>query len=239
MSQKFITEEIVFDAIRNLISQGEQPSLIRIHEVIGRGSYSTIKKHFETWQESDEAIEANISSLPKEVELPETLNNNAISSAKKLWKEANDLAQESLEQERKSLDILKDDARIEIEQAIQYADKCNDELEEIKKQRSKQQDDLMTATKKIHSLSDQLLEFETQSKLDEQTIKSNNEIIKELKADNTRLQDERVDSALNDREELYQANKRLDTLESRILSKNDEIDNLKKEFETLKNFTGQ
>ena len=125
MAKKLITEQDVFDAAQEITATGETPSTLTIHKALGRGSYSTIQKYLKVWEQSDAAHDARIDTLPAVVTLPDALADDAASFGKKLWKVANDLAEAKLDQERLQLNNLKETFETSTQQAVDYADECN------------------------------------------------------------------------------------------------------------------
>lgn len=125
MAKKLITEQEVFDVAQGIAAQGETPSTLTVHKELGRGSYSTIQKHLKAWENSEQAREAQIDTLPAVVTLPDTLADDAVGLGKKMWKVANDLAEAKLDQERLALTNLRENLESSTQQAIDYADACN------------------------------------------------------------------------------------------------------------------
>ena len=173
MARNFLTQEQVNDAITEIIAQGETPAVLSIRNITGIGSYTTIKKFLELWNESNKKPENETHSRPSKVELPELLTDSAITLTKKIWKEAGELAKANLDEERKTINKLLADAQKEEQEAINFADKCNDELEKIRIQRSKQQSDFITSVETIKKLSSENIKLETQAQLDKQSIENN------------------------------------------------------------------
>lgn len=130
MAKKVITEQEVFDVAQGIAAQGETPSTLSVHKALGRGSYSTIQKYLKAWENSDQAREAHIDTLPAVVNLPDALADDAVGLGKKMWKVANDLAEAKLDRERLALNNLRENLELSTQQAIDYADECNRRAEE-------------------------------------------------------------------------------------------------------------
>ena len=124
MSRKMITQEDVFNAAQEIVAQGEQPAVLKVHSLLGRGSFSTITKYLRVWENSYEATEASVNSLPKENEAPEILNVDTQALVKKIWTAAKVIANEQLTTERLALEEVKIKYDRDIEQAINIADQA-------------------------------------------------------------------------------------------------------------------
>jgi len=122
MARKFITQDEVFNAARELVARGEQPTTLKIANLLGRGSYSTITKHLKAWEDSAEAVEARAEQLPAEADVPDFIIEDTQALAKKLWAGAKAKADENLEIERKALGEAQEKYESEIEQAINMSD---------------------------------------------------------------------------------------------------------------------
>ncbi len=139
MARKLINLDDITHAARDLVARGEQPSTLKIYEILGRGSYGTITKYLKQWEESGEAAAARIDALPAKADVPEMLLNDAQALAKKSWTAAKAMADEQLDIERKALEEVKAKYQAEIEQAITLADKASAKQEEA--------EELLTATR--------------------------------------------------------------------------------------------
>lgn len=129
MARKVITAQEVFNVAIEIAERGETPTTLSIHKTLKRGSYSTIQKHLKEWEESDQARDAHIETLPAVIELPDVLETDAINYGKKIWKVANDLAGAKLEQERETLNQLRLNLQRTTQEAVDYADESSERAE--------------------------------------------------------------------------------------------------------------
>lgn len=173
MARKFIQEDEVFEAARELVARGEQPTTLKISQILGRGSYSTITKHLGVWKESPEAAEARADALPAEVEVPASLMEDTAALAKKLWTAAKAKSNETLEIERQALADAKADYETEVETAVNMSDQAvakreaaEDQLELVESEReqlfqdnNKLSEQLELQTKQILALENTLNEL--------------------------------------------------------------------------------
>ena len=133
-TRKMITESDVFEAARELVAAGEQPSTLAVHKLLKRGSYSTIQKHLRVWEESDEAQAARIEELPSVADLPEALQQDAIMLIKKIWYAAQQEASATIEKEREALAQAQAEAEKAKQEAIDYADQLAERAEDLEEQ---------------------------------------------------------------------------------------------------------
>ncbi|MCG8313791.1 MAG: DNA-binding protein [Pseudomonadales bacterium] len=131
MGRSYVSESEVFEAARELVSRGEQPTTLKLHQVIGRGSYTTLSKYLKIWEASPEAIEAKADQLPAEIEVPAELMEDTVTLAKKVWTAAKNKADETLEIERKALAEAQKKYDLEVEQAVNMSDMAIAKSEEL------------------------------------------------------------------------------------------------------------
>lgn len=164
MARKFITQDEVFSAARELVARGEQPTTLKVSHLLGRGSYSTITKYLKQWEDSAEAVEARADQLPKEAEVPDFILEDAQALAKKLWAGAKVKADEDLEVERSALSEVQAQYESEIEQAINSSDLAvakREEAEELLETVEAERNELQA---EIERLTLALAEFDTLQK---------------------------------------------------------------------------
>jgi len=113
MARSGIQYSDVQQAIDTLLARGDTPSVQRIREVLGTGSYTTISEHFRQWRiERD-----NNRDVPPPKGVPEAV----ASLAGELWKEALEAAQQALHHYREEADRQIEAARLEANDADQRA----------------------------------------------------------------------------------------------------------------------
>lgn len=141
MAARLISYEDVAKACNELVAAGEEPSIIKIHKMLGKGSPNTVQKFIKQWRESDEAKAAKTEQLPAVIQLPESFKGEAELFLKKIFKLAE--AEHDAAIERNNLEkeqaIAKADA--EIKEAMEYAEgisatneELTGEVEQLKKQ---------------------------------------------------------------------------------------------------------
>jgi len=113
MARPIATEDEVAAVADQLAAAGEKPSIIRVQAMIGRGSFSTIRKHLDTWQ-------ARQTHAPA-IELPTAIADQASIFAQAVWQAAVNLAKRDVAQVREEAQRQVEAARgaaTEAEQAI-------------------------------------------------------------------------------------------------------------------------
>ncbi|MGM0857193.1 MAG: DNA-binding protein [Pseudomonadota bacterium] len=113
MARSGIQYSDVQQAIDTLLTRGDTPSVQRIREVLGTGSYTTISEHFRQWRIERE----NNRDVPPPKGVPEAV----ASLAGELWKEALEAAQQALHHYREEADRQIEAARLEANDADQRA----------------------------------------------------------------------------------------------------------------------
>lgn len=95
MSSAPITFDDVATAAEAVVRSGRTPSSVSVREQLGRGSFSTIKKHLDRWAAERSPEPAETRELPAQLEA--------------LWREARKEAEQGLAQEREALEALSAD----------------------------------------------------------------------------------------------------------------------------------
>lgn len=101
-------------AIDELIARGDNPSVQRIREVLGTGSFTTISEHFRYWRDEREKNR----DVPPPREIPEAV----VTLAADMWRQAQDVANEGLAHYREEANREVEAAREEAQKARQEAD---------------------------------------------------------------------------------------------------------------------
>lgn len=113
MARSGIQYSDVQQAIDHLLARGDSPSVQRIREVLGTGSFTTISEHFRHWRTE----RAQNRDVPPPKDIPEAI----VSLATEMWQQAQDVANEGLTHYREEADRSVDDARAQAEEAEQRA----------------------------------------------------------------------------------------------------------------------
>ncbi|WP_040460768.1 DNA-binding protein, partial [Vreelandella stevensii] len=103
----------VQQAIDTLLSRGDTPSVQRIRDVLGTGSFTTISEHFRTWRA---AREQN-----RDVPPPKGVPEVVVNVASELWREAQELANEALSHYREEANRQVESAKQDAAEARQQA----------------------------------------------------------------------------------------------------------------------
>lgn len=121
-----ITREEVHQAAASLNAKGIKPSIIKVREILGKGSYSTIGKHLEEWQ----APESEAEEAP---EVPEALQ----ALLPQIWQACYGEAQAILQAQADELKAQ----LAEAQESLASAQKATDEAESAIEQLQAELDD--------------------------------------------------------------------------------------------------
>ncbi|WP_299021221.1 DNA-binding protein [uncultured Photobacterium sp.] len=100
-----VSEEIIFELCNNIVSQGEKPTTIRLHKLLGAGSFSTIQKHLRAWEESEAGQEAKQAQLPDEVTLPQAGKDALEGAMKILWAAAKESTEATMKVHQQTVEL--------------------------------------------------------------------------------------------------------------------------------------
>lgn len=104
----------VQQAIDALLTQGATPSVQRIREVLGTGSFTTISEHFRHWRSEREQN--------RDVPPPKGVPESVVTLAADMWRQAQDAANEGLVHYREEANRKVEAAQEEVMQATREAD---------------------------------------------------------------------------------------------------------------------
>lgn len=65
MAKAVVTREAVFKVAAEMSGRGEEPTIISVQEVIGGGSYSTVKRYLDEWARENEGVKRPPVQLPE------------------------------------------------------------------------------------------------------------------------------------------------------------------------------
>ncbi|GAB2711683.1 DNA-binding protein [Halomonas garicola] len=136
-------------AIDELIARGDNPSVQRIREVLGTGSFTTISEHFRYWRDEREKNR----DAPPPREIPEAV----VTLATDMWRQAQDVANEGLAHYR-------EEANREVEAARDEAQKARQEADNAAQRESALAEHLRHREAHIEGLGTQLAESRAQQK---------------------------------------------------------------------------
>jgi len=111
MARSGIQYSDVQQAIDTLLARGDTPSVQRIREVLGTGSFTTISEHFRSWRVEREQNR----DVPPPKGVPEVIVN----VASELWREAQEAANQALIHYREDANRQVESAQQEAAEALQ------------------------------------------------------------------------------------------------------------------------
>ena len=187
-----VTLEDVSVACEEIVKTGEHPSIIKVHQVIGRGSYSTIKKHIDQWIQSDQGKEAHAAQLPAVVELPEGYFQEAEYFLKKVYQLAENESISKIEKIRAERDQAVAVAEEQAKQAIDYADEISSEKAVLERRLDEDQQKLTAQNEIINRLNAKVYSLEEDKSKAEKSMNKAVEQISVLKKTVTDLEQEVV-----------------------------------------------
>jgi len=156
MAQR-LTEEDIHTACTEIAAQGERPTALTLLNRLGRGSLTTITKHLNSWNASDDAKVLGVSALPVVVELPSELTKDGENLIKKLWTVAKGLAEEELDIQREALKQAEINNQTKVEEAFKFSEaqalkneRLEDTLESLKVEVEQKQADYLQVVSKLN-----------------------------------------------------------------------------------------
>src|SRR5690554_1629439 len=114
MARIGIQYDDVCGAIDTLIARGESPSVQKIREVLGTGSFTTISDHLREWRSRRESK----SDLPVSHTMPEAV----LRLAESFWQRAQEASGKTLAQYREEADRRVEEAQVAIQEALRQVE---------------------------------------------------------------------------------------------------------------------
>ena len=96
MARAIVTDEAVVAAAEQLVADGEEPSIIRVQELVGGGSYSTVKRYLDAWK-----VQRQVPATS--VQAPREIMERAAEFGRLLWQAAAALAAQEVAQVREEV----------------------------------------------------------------------------------------------------------------------------------------
>ena len=96
MARAIVTDEAVVAAAERLVADGEEPSIIRVQELVGGGSYSTVKRYLDAWK-----VQRQVPATS--VQAPREIMERAAEFGRLLWQAAAALAAQEVAQVREEV----------------------------------------------------------------------------------------------------------------------------------------
>lgn len=126
MARTGVQYEDVQRAIESLMARGEAPSVQKIREVLGTGSFTTISDHLRDWRQRR--------AEKRDEPLSQTMPDSLTETLATVWKEAQSLANESLVHYRQEADKQTVEAREAEAQAQRRAEDAEQRLSALSEQ---------------------------------------------------------------------------------------------------------
>ncbi len=111
MAQAIVSQEGVAAVADQLVAAGEKPTMIRVREVLGGGSYSTIKAYLDAWKQ-----ERQLTTAPAASDLPPELTAKGEELLRSVWQIAMSLAEQQIAQVRAEAQRQVAEARADVQQ---------------------------------------------------------------------------------------------------------------------------
>ena len=125
-----ITQEGIFNAADALAERGERPTLAKIREAVGGGSYTTISQAMDAWRLQREAVEE-----AQRVPIPDAILAGHQNLLAQVWNAAQDAAAARLENERRAFADARARDEAEKREAVQAADELMEQLDTARAER--------------------------------------------------------------------------------------------------------
>lgn len=113
MARNGIQYSDVQHAIDTLLTRGDTPSVQRIRDVLGTGSFTTISEHFRLWRSEREQN--------RDVPPPKGVPEVVVTLASELWREAQEVANQTLLHYREEANRQVEAAQLAVESSAQQA----------------------------------------------------------------------------------------------------------------------
>lgn len=146
MAKRIATKEDVFTAASELVAAGQVPRVIGIHNIIGGGSYTTIRKFLTEWETS------NPQAAPTEdVALPDFMSSEADHLVRKLWRTALDGAEMRVQAERELLRTREAAINEDMQQAIEMANNNSDRIDQLEEDLLRSHDEVLKLAQDVQA----------------------------------------------------------------------------------------
>ena len=199
MARKLVSYDDVAELCNSFVSAGEEPSTVKIHKQLGRGSYSTITKLIKQWKETD-GKEAQAAQLPAVIELPASFTDEANLFLKKIFHLAETEHKAAIERNT-----------LEKEQAIAQAQAEAQEAIDVSNQTSELNDELSST---IDEVKNELVEKEKIIVSITRDLEDSKKEYSQLEADYSALEDSSTKLTIitnEQKSEILQLNNKLDS----------------------------
>lgn len=129
-----LTEAEVHSACVEIATQGERPTSLNLLDKLGRGSLTTITKHLNSWNTSDDAQAIEAESLPAVIKLPDELSREGDDLLKKMWNIAKDITDSELDIQREALKQAEIGNQEKVEEAFKFSEAQSLKIERMEEE---------------------------------------------------------------------------------------------------------
>ena len=126
-----LSEEEVFDAANDLKEQGIIPTVLAIHKNVGSGSYTTVRKYLNLWEDKEKS--SNNSVIQEKAQIPAEFATIAEGFINKVWHQAKIEADSDIAKEREALEAIKLDMQSQVTEASEFAEEMDIQRAEAEK----------------------------------------------------------------------------------------------------------
>lgn len=126
-----ITKEQVFEIADQLHEAGENPTLAKVRNALGGGSYTTISEFMGEWKTQQQ----NSQTLLRDP-APEAISRRLTELGSEIWATAQEQANARLTSERESLAATRQELEASQKEATELADQLSNELEAAQQQQT-------------------------------------------------------------------------------------------------------
>ncbi|HDZ46776.1 hypothetical protein LCGC14_0121210 [marine sediment metagenome] len=189
MARNGIQYSDVQHAIDTLLTRGDTPSVQRIRDVLGTGSFTTISEHFRIWRSEREQN--------RDVPPPKGVPEVVVTLASELWREAQEVANQTLLHYREEANRQVEAAQLAVESSAQQA--ANAEQRE-----SALAEHLRHIEQRMEALSRELAASQTSENHWQQLAEEARNQVKQLERDKHQLASQAEEHALKHSAELKQ-----------------------------------
>jgi chromosome segregation ATPase len=166
MARNGIQYSDVQQAIDVLLARGDTPSVQRIRDVLGTGSFTTISDHFRLWRSEREQNR----DIPPPKGVPEAV----VTMSSELWREAQDAANQALLHYR-------EDANRQVESAQQLAEKAKQQASNAEQRESALAEHLRHIEQRMEGLNRELAASQTSERHWHQLAEASQAEVNQLK----------------------------------------------------------
>ena len=229
MARNGIQFEDVQRAIETLQQRGDAPTIQRIRDILGTGSFTTISDHLREWRTRHEQR----TDIPLQSAVPERLQESLMN----IWQQAQEEAYEGLEHYRQQANDAITAAEHQAQQALRQSEDVQQRLAALNERLDHTMGRLEEKTSTLAHVESELTQAQTAIEERDHRLQTRDSQIETLTADRDRMEhDHQAALAQNDehfRKQLAQEEQRHETAEQRLMQLLDAARHEKQEQEKL------